>query len=1551
MLNHAIFLQNDVIFLDHFHASLLHVVRFDALNKNVDYSLLFFPMDDEDQHVFNLTNARIVRIETVADKYLAPIVAHCHPDLFPSFNRNSPDAVTFEKAVRRFRGFLVDNDDDERGGSLQNEPLDIDQLTLAAGVGPDESNLLFFEDGEKRFASLLTTTDAVARCLIEWQEPLSKRSRGYGGVAVPQTKAAFVTGRWPTLSNSVLFDIHAAPFSSNGSRGGVPEYDALKGGTSIYPAPIERVSLLNLHRMLRQGAMYREEQANWVLRSLFPTVYAADASASASAATVHATVAGPGGAGTPIDITKPHDNTFDVAELMRVINATSGGAASWANLDNDRAFFPTLWMFFFAAELNTAIGVYGKRWREVLVRGGPFILHMHKLITTAPHVLCFDKLKMVEVIRQQTTLKNEKESLNDAAMRTQSSVIDRECSAMRGLLLLPELGYRTFRQTLARNNRATPVPYVNVLSPDELAIVTTAIDFYNSIMWHDLLARPDSYVDEAHESRIEQSEHGQSSGHMFTVIDDGPRVSVAGFDTGTSHGTFSLDHFWEQTARSKAEAERELALAVQMQQDTATTTQAVEDEDVVFSDEEDTITSRACVPTQTYRQHNQTSAGDSNLSVRHACRDVISRLSAGCTAEQLAHALQWLCDRGVCIREKMIGTGPTNLGRPFDTFYIASVHAKQARFVEIMSDIYMRGIQHAVWQSKMKKAPGYNEEAAYTTYLADKTEFEGTMFYLKRAREYARTLGFKHADLISRTNGGVSAATEEVDGVTHAAPTTPAEVAHMASTLLTNVAAFFTGDAPTIDPNNPYATLLPPTRLGEKRRTFGLSANPKATISQQDDAVEFIPEQMRAIERARLLPVVIITGAAGTGKTAVLKKIIEPYPSGQVLTLGPTARATDILSKRVHPSMTIHSFLFRALLYTKELRRATNILAALQASARRYDSGSDANAAIMASIVNMRAELYRLLGVVEHTPPWENIRVVVVDEASLIPLDLIVQLIEVIHGLKTQNGAFCVQFIIAGDRNQLPPIGAGCFLSDMCRAFPHCVQHLTYNHRSSGHRIRQLANAVASQKIGSPSFPFPPFGGMENERRLVTSAQVAFTGAESHDEQERIKAEADDASVCFIPADNRSYPRQLRMVLETLGALGTSTPERDQIRRSIMQIAPTRAVVERANRLTRGLYLKDYVTAGGEQVVELESGEVQLPMPWESRIAPGDVFGLKTNSHKTFMLPLTDDDDDDDLQVAARQTTAAVQALDDAVTESGLQANPPAVRVTNQFINGEQLEAVAFYEENRFSGWCRCGACLPQPEGEAPYPRLCILQPHEPPLAHRVREQGRPLISYHNAGMGYRNGAVMSIDRQKRRMAVVRLVCDSTRFKEIDVARQLANRGQHMFMRASTIHAVQGSESPIVILTILNNVRHFDPSAIYTSITRTETKFICIGSDRAFKDMATRAPFIRRSNISFMLAKKITQVHQVVTAMFTTPQQAQQRHNNDDDDDDSFETLAMPSARMLADVLRFDDSECRAFVDPGRVVDETTRNNTWLAFDRIRARAYERAAEEMGQAQ
>lgn len=1503
-------------------------------------------MDEEEQHVFNLTNARIVRIETVADKYLAPIVAHCHPDLFPSFSSRSPDSVSFEKAVRRFRGFLVDNDDDERGCSLQNEPLDIEQLTLAAGVGPDETNLLFFEDGEKRFASLLTTTDAVARCLIEWQEPQSKRSRGYGGVAVPQTKAAFVTGRWPTLSNGVLFDIHAAPFSSNASRGGVPEYDALKAGTSIYPAPIERASLLHLHRVLRQGAMYREEQANWVLRSLFPTVYAAEASANAMS--VHTSVGGPGGAGTPVDTTKPHDNTFDVAELLNVINATPGGAASWANLDNDRAFFPTLWMFFFAAELTTSISVYGKRWREVLVRGGQFILHMHKLITTAPHVLCFEKLKMVEVIRQQATLKNEKASLSEAAMRTRSSVIDRECSAMRGLLILPEINYRTFRQTLARNNRATPVPHVNVLSPDELSVVTTAIDFYNSILWHDLLARPDSYVDEAHESRVELSEHGQSSGHMFTVIDDGPRLSVDGFDAGTSHGSFSLDRFWEQTARIKADEERELALAARMVQD-ATPAAAVQDEDNVFSDEEDTITSRACVPMQSYH-HITTPSVAANSNIRHACRDAISRLSAGCTAEQLAHALQWLCDRGVVIREKMVGTGPTNLNRPFDAYYIASVHAKQLRFVEIMSDIYMRGIQNAVWQSKLKKAPGYDAAAAYTKYLADKTEFEGTMLYVRRAREYARTLGFKHADLLSRMNSGTSAATEEVDGVTRAAPTTPSEVAHMASTLLTNVSAFFTGEAPTIDPNDPYAALLPPTRLGEKRRTFGLIVNPRAEISQQDDAVEFIPEQLRAIARARMLPIVIITGPAGTGKTAVLKKIIEPYPSGQVLTLGPTARATDILSKRVHPSMTIHSFLFRALLYMKEFRRANNILAALHASARRFESGGDANAAIMASIVAMRTELYRLLGVVEHTPPWENIRVVVVDEASLIPLDLIVQLLEVIHGLKTQNGAFCVQFIIAGDRNQLPPIGAGCFLSDMCRAFPHCVQHLTYNHRSSGHRIRQLANAVANQKIGSPSFPFPQFGGMENERRLVTSAQVSFTGVESHAEQERIKAEADDASVCFIPADNRSFPRQLRMVLETLGALGPSTPERDQIRRSIMQIAPTRAVVERANRLTRGFYLKDYVIANGDQVVELESGEIQLPLQWESRIAPGDVFGLKTNSHKTFVLPLTDDDEDE-LQMEARQTTPAVQALDEAVTESGLQANPPAVRITNQFINGEQVEAVSFYEENRFSGWCRCGACPPQPEGEAPYPRLCILQPHEPPLAHRVREQGRPLIPFHNAGMGYRNGAITSIDRHTRRMAVVRLVCDSTYFKELDVARQLANRGQYMFMRASTIHAVQGSESPVVILHMLNGVRHFDKSAGYTAITRTETKFICIGSDKAFKEMVTRPPFIRRSNIAFMLAKKIAQVHQVVTSMFAPPEAPQQHSNNNDDDDDSFETLAAPSARMIADVLLFDDSECRAFVEPGRIVDETTRNNTWLAFDRIRARAYERAAEEMRQAQ
>jgi len=148
-------------------------------------------------------------------------------------------------------------------------------------------------------------------------------------------------------------------------------------------------------------------------------------------------------------------------------------------------------------------------------------------------------------------------------------------------------------------------------------------------------------------------------------------------------------------------------------------------------------------------------------------------------------------------------------------------------------------------------------------------------------------------------------------------------------------------------------------------------------------------EKINVLERAIQSRLSVITGRAGTGKTtivrALLKGIEEVEGKQSLLLLTPTGKARARLKSRTgRDAQTIHSLLKR----NDWLHRGTFSL--------KWEGGKQAGA-----------------------------RTVVIDEASMLPIDLLAVL------LKALDQDQIRRLIFVGDPNQLPPIGPGRPLTDI----------------------------------------------------------------------------------------------------------------------------------------------------------------------------------------------------------------------------------------------------------------------------------------------------------------------------------------------------------------------------------------------------------------------------------------------------------------------------------------------------------------------------------------
>ncbi len=197
--------------------------------------------------------------------------------------------------------------------------------------------------------------------------------------------------------------------------------------------------------------------------------------------------------------------------------------------------------------------------------------------------------------------------------------------------------------------------------------------------------------------------------------------------------------------------------------------------------------------------------------------------------------------------------------------------------------------------------------------------------------------------------------------------------------------------------------------LSQMEKTYGIKYNEK---------------QKEAVRRAIKNNFLIITGGPGTGKTTIIKAIVEVYEHinkldydelvDNLALLAPTGRASKRMSESTNmPAYTIHRFL-------KWNKDTSEFMI-------NEDNKS-------------------------------NVKLVIVDESSMIDINLFYSLLK---GLKSN-----VKMILVGDYNQLPSVGPGQLLKDfiLCGCMPIVHLDLLYRQDENSY-INTLALEIKDEKV------------------------------------------------------------------------------------------------------------------------------------------------------------------------------------------------------------------------------------------------------------------------------------------------------------------------------------------------------------------------------------------------------------------------------------------------------------------------------------------------------
>ena len=189
---------------------------------------------------------------------------------------------------------------------------------------------------------------------------------------------------------------------------------------------------------------------------------------------------------------------------------------------------------------------------------------------------------------------------------------------------------------------------------------------------------------------------------------------------------------------------------------------------------------------------------------------------------------------------------------------------------------------------------------------------------------------------------------------------------------------------------------------------------------EKKNKIEFNEDQKEAIKGSIKNNFYIITGGPGTGKTTIIKAIVDIYESisniskNDIALLAPTGRSAKRISESVLvPAYTIHKFL-------------------------KWNKETES------------------FGIDEYNKARES--VIIVDEASMIDIFLFSSLLK---GLRLN-----VKLILIGDANQLPSIGPGDILNDLLSYDEIKSKTLNKIYRvKEGSYITYLAHEIKDKKV------------------------------------------------------------------------------------------------------------------------------------------------------------------------------------------------------------------------------------------------------------------------------------------------------------------------------------------------------------------------------------------------------------------------------------------------------------------------------------------------------
>ncbi|WP_342505268.1 ATP-dependent RecD-like DNA helicase [Sporosarcina sp. FSL K6-2383] len=189
-------------------------------------------------------------------------------------------------------------------------------------------------------------------------------------------------------------------------------------------------------------------------------------------------------------------------------------------------------------------------------------------------------------------------------------------------------------------------------------------------------------------------------------------------------------------------------------------------------------------------------------------------------------------------------------------------------------------------------------------------------------------------------------------------------------------------------------------------------------------SVNYAETQVAGIETALHSPAMILTGGPGTGKTTVIRGLVEVYAELHGLSLDPKE-------------------------YAKKQEPFPIVLAAPTGRAAKRMSESTGLPAMT---------IHRLLGFnglekEEETEREVKGRLIIIDEMSMVDTWLAHQLLKAL--------ADDVQLLFVGDQDQLPPVGPGQVLRDMLESNKVPVVELTEIYRqSAGSTIIEMAHMI-----------------------------------------------------------------------------------------------------------------------------------------------------------------------------------------------------------------------------------------------------------------------------------------------------------------------------------------------------------------------------------------------------------------------------------------------------------------------------------------------------------